>query len=142
MNADAVVVGAGPNGLAAAVTLARSGLKMRMIEGAQRIGSGTRTTELTLPGFRHDLIEEHAPKFRDVILATHSITAWQFSQYDLTLAGTSALAPFPPANSSNVQDHRGPWRTPAKGGLSVFLLNRARLPGPWPLRLVRRPICG
>jgi phytoene dehydrogenase-like protein len=52
--ADAVVVGAGPNGLAAAITLARAGRDVTVYEAAERPGGGCRTSELTLPGVLHD----------------------------------------------------------------------------------------
>ncbi|MDQ1239200.1 MAG: hypothetical protein QG577_1385 [Thermodesulfobacteriota bacterium] len=52
---DAVVVGAGPNGLAAAITMAQAGRSVLLVEARDSIGGGTRTAELTLPGFRHDV---------------------------------------------------------------------------------------
>ncbi len=59
--ADAIVVGSGPNGLAAAVTLAAAGLRVLVIEGAAAPGGGCRTGELTLPGFRHDVCSASHP---------------------------------------------------------------------------------
>jgi phytoene dehydrogenase-like protein len=58
---DAVVVGSGPNGLAAAVTLTAAGLRVLVVEGAASTGGGCRTEELTLPGFRHDVCSTAHP---------------------------------------------------------------------------------
>jgi phytoene dehydrogenase-like protein len=55
MARDAVVVGSGPNGLAAAITLAEAGRRVRVIEGAETVGGGLRSSGLTLPGFSHDV---------------------------------------------------------------------------------------
>jgi phytoene dehydrogenase-like protein len=52
---DAVIVGSGPNGLTAAITLAHAGLSVLVVEGKETPGGGSRTEELTLPGFRHDI---------------------------------------------------------------------------------------
>jgi phytoene dehydrogenase-like protein len=81
---DAVVVGAGPNGLAAAVTLARAGLSVRVIEGAASPGGGCRTQELTLPGFQHDICS-----------AVHPLAAASpfFQQFDLAALGVNLRTP-------------------------------------------------
>lgn len=52
---DAIIVGAGPNGLAAAITLQRRGLRTLLLEGAGTVGGGMRSAELTLPGYLHDV---------------------------------------------------------------------------------------
>jgi phytoene dehydrogenase-like protein len=76
---DAIVVGAGPNGLAAAITLARAGRSVLVIEAAATIGGGTRTAELTLPGFRHDIcativpLAAASPFFRTIDLANRGV---------------------------------------------------------------------
>lgn len=76
---DAVVVGAGPNGLAAAVALAREGMRVTVHEGADRIGGGTRTEELTLPDFLHDVCSAvhpmgaGSPFFRQLPLEEHGL---------------------------------------------------------------------
>ncbi len=83
---DAVVVGGGPNGLAAAITLARAGRSVQVIEGHQTIGGGARTAELTLPGFRHDICSAihplgvGSPFFHDLPLKQYGLD-WIFPPY-------------------------------------------------------------
>jgi phytoene dehydrogenase-like protein len=77
---DAVVVGSGPNGLAAAITIARMGRSVLLLEARETIGGGTRTRELTLPGYRHDVCSAihplalASPFFRSLDLAVHGLT--------------------------------------------------------------------
>ena len=59
--ADAVVIGSGPNGLAAAITLAQAGLGVEVHEAADTVGGGVRSAELTLPGFVHDVCSSIYP---------------------------------------------------------------------------------
>ena len=58
---DAVVIGSGPNGLAAAITLARAGLDVEVYEVAETVGGGVRSAELTLPGYLHDVCSSIYP---------------------------------------------------------------------------------
>src|SRR5215207_10490776 len=52
---DAIIIGAGPNGLAAAIELARAGYSVCVYERNETVGGGARSAELTLPGFVHDI---------------------------------------------------------------------------------------
>jgi phytoene dehydrogenase-like protein len=78
-NRDVVVIGAGPNGLAAAIELARGGRSVLVREAADEIGGGLRSGEVTLPGFIHDLcsaihpLAAASPFFRTVPLEEHGL---------------------------------------------------------------------
>ncbi len=80
---DAVVVGAGPNGLAAAITLAKAGSKVLVVEAEETAGGGTRSAELTLPGHIHDVCSAihplgvASPFFRDLPLGDHGLV-WEY----------------------------------------------------------------
>jgi phytoene dehydrogenase-like protein len=86
---DALVVGAGPNGLAAAIALAAAGRSVRVLEAAAVAGGGTRSAELTLPGFRHDVCSAihplalASPFLRFLPLAEHGLA---FAHPELPLA--------------------------------------------------------
>ncbi|MFE3519277.1 phytoene desaturase family protein [Streptomyces sp. NPDC059166] len=96
---DAVVVGAGPNGLTAAAELARRGFSVEVFEAGETVGGGARTEELTLPGYRHDPCSAvhplgiGSPAFRAMPLARHGL---RWLQAPLSLAhpfpdGTAAV---------------------------------------------------
>ena len=96
---DAVIVGSGPNGLAAAITLQQAGLSVLLLEGKREIGGGLSTQELTLPGFLHDTcsaihpLAVGSPFFRTLPLKKHGL---QFSVPSIAAAhpfdgGTAAV---------------------------------------------------
>jgi phytoene dehydrogenase-like protein len=76
---DAVIVGSGPNGLGAAIALAQAGLKTLVLEAASTVGGGTRTKQLTLPGFHHDVCSAvhptgvASPFFQSLHLEDHGL---------------------------------------------------------------------
>jgi phytoene dehydrogenase-like protein len=80
---DAVIVGAGPNGLAAAIVLARAGLSTLILEANDTIGGGARSAEVTLPGFIHDIcsaihpMSVVSPFMRTLPLAEHGLE-WRY----------------------------------------------------------------
>ena len=96
---DAIVVGSGPNGLAAAIVLARAGLSVGLLEAEETVGGGCRSAELTLPGFVHDVcaavhpLAAVSPFMRSVPLERHGVE-WVHSPAALAHPfddGTAAL---------------------------------------------------
>lgn len=76
---DAVIVGSGPNGLAAGILMQQQGLSVLILEGKPTIGGGLRTAELTLPGFKHDIcsavhpLAVGSPFFKTLLLEAHGL---------------------------------------------------------------------
>src|SRR5436190_7140437 len=96
---DAVVVGAGPNGVAAAIRLARAKLSVLLLEANDVIGGGTCSKEITLPGFIHDLCSAihpmalGSPFFRQLPLERYGLT-WEHPEVPLAHPlddGTAAI---------------------------------------------------
>src|SRR6201993_4128716 len=84
---SAIVVGSGPNGLAAALTLAAEGIEVTVLEAADTIGGGTRSGELTLPGLIHDEcsaahpLAVDTPFSRQFDLAAHGLS-WRWAEVE------------------------------------------------------------
>src|SRR5688572_22677143 len=106
---DVVVVGSGPNGLAAAIAIQQQGLSVLLIEGKATIGGGMRSAELTLPGFIHDVCSAihpmavGSPFFNALPLSEHGL---EFIYPPLSAAhpfddGTAAFLSRSPAETAN-----------------------------------------
>lgn len=127
---DAVVVGAGPNGLAAAIELARAGRSVCVVERADEVGGGTRTAELTLPGFHHDICSAVHP----LAAGSPFLHGLALDRYGLELVAPDLDAAHPLDDGTAVAFRRSLTETAA--GLGVDGGRYARLLGPfaesWP----------
>src|SRR5215469_13164141 len=106
---DAVVVGAGPNGLTAAITLAAQGLGVRVYEAAETVGGGARTEELTLPGFRHDVCSAVHP----LAVGSPVLSSFGLARHGLELVFPEVQAAHPLDDGEAVVVHRSVRETAA-----------------------------
>lgn len=117
---SAIVVGSGPNGLAAALTLASEGIEVTVLEAADTLGGGTRSTELTLPGLLHDECSAAHPLAVDTAfsrrfdLGAHGLTwRWPEVQYAHPLDGGAGAAAYRSVDETAVTLGKdgAPWRS-------------------------------
>ncbi len=93
---DAVVVGSGPNGLAAAILMQQKGLSVLLIEGKETIGGGLRSAELTLPGFTHDVCSAVHP----LLVSSPFLSKLPLENFGLEFVYPSVAAAHPFDNGS------------------------------------------
>ncbi|HSD03609.1 MAG TPA: NAD(P)/FAD-dependent oxidoreductase [Gaiellales bacterium] len=145
---DAIVVGSGPNGLAAAIALAQAGRSVRVIEGEPTIGGGTRTEELTLPRHLHDVCSAVHP----LLLGSPFLSTLPLAEHGLAVVHPEIPLAHPLDGGRAVALHRSIERTAAGLGrdgrayerlLGPLVRDREALMdvllGP-PLRPPRRPL--
>ncbi|TYP95986.1 phytoene dehydrogenase-like protein [Sphingobacterium allocomposti] len=144
---DVIVIGSGPNGLAAAVTLQQQGLSTLIVEGSPTIGGGMRTKELTLPGFRHDVCSAIHP----MAMASPFMRSLPLKDYGLEFIEADYAAAHPLDNGDVALLHRSLERTAHDLGIDGSTYKRLISPvvSRWgslavdtmgPLRFPRHPL--
>ena len=144
---DAVVVGAGPNGLSAAIAIAEQGHSVLLMEGRDSVGGGARTAELTLPGFLHDVCSAVHP----LAVSSPFLSRLSLQEHGLRWIQPTAPAAHPLDDGSAVMLERSVEDT--SEGLGSDAKSYRRLIGPFvnhwdklvddtlgPLRIPRHPL--
>jgi phytoene dehydrogenase-like protein len=121
---DAIVVGSGPNGLAAAIAIAQAGRSVLVLEAAPTIGGGTRTEELTQPGFRHDVCSAIHP----LVVGSPFMRRLPLREHGLELVHPEVPLAHPLDDGSAVVLHRSVAET--ADGLGADASAYRRLMGP------------
>src|SRR5262245_23839341 len=119
---DAVVIGSGPNGLAAAITMAQEGKSVVVYEAQKNIGGGARSAELTLPGFVHDICSSVYP----LAIGSPFFRALPLAQAGLEWIQPPAAVAHPFDDGTAVTQERSVEATAAQAGIAVTSYRRLR----------------